>query len=113
MAYDTFLRFNDFYRRYEGHFLADFGVISTFLEFLQISKVKLRPQNPEKNRLFEFWKFKSKNGWSYGQKCLGGNAGDEKDQLLAPPKNFSDFLKIRKLSLKISLLWPKIEVFRE
>ena len=49
MALDTFQRFNDFYRKYKGQFLAKSEGHKYFFELLQMLKVKIRPKNGKKS----------------------------------------------------------------
>ena len=90
-----------------GSFWPNLRVISNFFQFLQMSKVKMRPQKTAKNRLFKFWELISQKWLKLWQKVFRGNVRHKIDHLLAPSKNFSDFPKIRKLSFKIGLFLTK------
>ena len=90
-----------------GSFWPNLRVISNFFELLQMFKVKMRPKKRQKIDFSNFESLYHKNGWSYGQNYLGGNVRHRKNHLLAPSNFLFNFPKIRKLSLKIGLFWPK------
>ena len=91
-----------------GSFWPNLRVISIFLNFYRCSKSKWDPnKNGKKNRLFKFWKLISQKQLKLWPKLFRGNVRHKMDHLLVPSENFCDFSKIRKLSLKISLFWPK------
>ena len=56
MALDTFQQFIDFYRKYKRQFLANYEGHKYFFEFLQMFKVKVRPQKHGKTLTFQILK---------------------------------------------------------
>ena len=66
-----------------GSFWPNLGVIGNFFEFLQMFKVKMRPQKTAKNRLFKFWKLISQKRLKLWPKVFRGNDKHIKDKLLA------------------------------
>ena len=103
MALSTNLRFIEFYRKYEGQFLANFGGHTYFFRiFTDVSSEIWTPKNGKKSTFQILKAYTTKTVEVMAKTIYGAMLDIKRTNFWHRPK-FYDFSKIRKLSLKICL----------